>query len=174
MQISDMLETRIAMTEKGRDVDLPSIVLMECEAMPILLGPELPADSNVSRGWYYLVDFYKYCRENNIILGLPMGTIISHADLIRGNLMRPSRYYYRPVCEGSYPSNAQKPRGLYVIGHEHTECCMVSNLYTRLFNYVREAGLTICGNAYEEFLLDETSITDPTKYLLQIAIHVQK
>ncbi len=174
VQISDMLDTRIDMTEKGIRMDINSITLTECEPVQIFLGPELPADSHTSEGWYYLVQFYEFCRENNVILGLPTGTIISHGDLIQGNLTHPSRYYYRPLCGHNYPNNAQRPKGLYIIGQEYTEYDMSSKLYNRLFTYIRETGLKICGHAYEEYLLDEISTTDPTQYLLQIAIQVQK
>lgn len=175
MQINDMLDTRGDLIKKGLSADgnIDSIILKECGAMPILLGPELPADSHVLEGWYYLVDFYEFCRQNRVIRGLPTGTIISRADLLQGNTTHPSQYYYRPLSESSFPSNAQTPEGLYVIGQEHTEYAMTS-LYARLFRYIKDAGLRICGNAYEEYLLDEISTTDPAQYLLQIAIHVEK
>lgn len=44
----------------------------------------------------------------------------------------------------------------------------------RLYNYIKEVSLKICGHVYEEYLLDEISATDSTQYLLQVAIHVQK
>lgn len=176
LQISDMLDTRLDLTKKGlaanRKID--SITLKECEATPMLLGPELPADSHISKGWDYLIDFYEFCRENKVIRGLPTGVIISHTDLIQGISLHPTHYYYRPVSGSSYPSNAQKPGGLYIIGQEQAEYGMSSNLYNRLFKYIQDAGLKICGNAYEEYLLDEISTIDTKHYLLQIAIHVEK
>ncbi len=176
IQISDMMDTRIDLTEKGQSADrnINSIILKECESTPVFLGPELPIDSHILDGWYYLVDFYQFCREHQVICGLPTGTIIAHTDLVRGNFSHPSRYYYRPVCGSSYPNNAEKPKGLYVIGQEHTEYAKSYNLYSRLYRYIEEAELKICGHAYEEYLLDEISTTDPTQYLLQVAIHVKK
>lgn len=176
MQISDMMDTRISLTERGidADADMHAIVIKQCEATPILLGPELPADSHILTGWYYLIDFYSFCEENGVIRGLPTGTIIDHADLIQGNFAHPSRYYYRPVRGSSYPDNAEKPKGVYVIGQEYTEYAKSYNLYSRLYRYIEEAGLKICGHAYEEYLLDEISTSDPTQYLLQVSIHVQK
>ncbi len=175
-QISDMLDTRIDLTEKGIETGVGSdvIVLKECEATPILLGPQLPADSHILTGWYYLIDFYSFCEENKVIRGLPTGSIIDHADLTQGNFVHPSRYYYRPVSGSSYPTNAKKPKGLYVIGQERAEYAKSQHLYSRLYSYIEEANLKICGHAYEEYLLDEISISDPTQYLLQVAIHVQK
>jgi DNA-binding transcriptional MerR regulator/effector-binding domain-containing protein len=174
VQISDMLDTRIDLTAKGRKADINSIALTECEAVPILLGPELPADGHISEGWYYLVDFYEFCRKNKIILGLPTGAIIAHADLARRNTTRLSHYYYRPLLPSGYPTNASKPSGLYIMGWEYTEYGSSSNLYHRLFSHIEESGLKIYGNAYEEYLLDEIATPDPAQYLLQIAIHVQK
>ena len=175
-QISDMLNTRIDLTEKGlrAEVDVNIIILKECESTPILLGPELPIDSHILEGWYYLINFYEFCKENDVIRGLPTGTIISHTDLLQKKTTHPSRYYYRPINGRSYPTNAQKPKGLYVIGQEHTEYAKTHDLYPRLFSYIKEAGLTIIGNAYEEYVLDEISTANPEQYLFQVAIQVQK
>lgn len=174
MQINDMLDTRISLTQSGlhAEKDISAIELKECRAIPILLGPELAEDSHILAGWYYLVQFYEFCRENQIIQGLPTGTIISKEDLLQGNYSHLSRYYHRPVCTSSCPTNSQIPCGLYVIGQEHTDYGQNMNLYTRLINYIDESKLTICGNAYEEYLLDEISTTEPEQYLLQIAIQV--
>ncbi len=175
-QISDMLDTRIDLTEKGlhANANIDAIALKECEAAPILLGPKFPADSHILEGWYYLIDFYDFCRENTVIRGLPTGMIITRTDLLQENMTHPFQYYYRPICGSSYPNNAQKPSGLYAIGQEYAEYGNSHNLYARLFNYIKGNGLKICGNAYEEYLLDEISTADPTQYLLQIAIHVKQ
>lgn len=176
IQISDMLDTRIDLTEKGltADADTNAITVQECEATPILLGPALPEYSHMLDGWYSLVDFYNFCEQHQVIRGLPTGTIIDHEDLIQGNFARPSRYYYRSVSGSSYPNNAEKPKGLYVIGWEHTEYGESHRLYDRLYRCIEESGLKICGHAYEEYLLDEISTTDSAQYLLQVAIHVRK
>lgn len=175
IQISDMMNTRIAIIEEGlrADMHINSIVLKECDQVPIFSGPELPADSHISEGWYYIIEFYKFCKEHQVIHGLPTGAIISHADLAQGNVSHPNRYYFRPVCASSYPHNAVKPKGFYVVGQEHTEYAKTHHLYSRLYQYIKEAELEICGDAYEEYLLDEISTTDPTQYLLQVSIHVR-
>lgn len=178
-QISDMMDTRIDLTKKGlhAGININAITVQECEATPILLGPKLPKDSHVGHileGWRYLVDFYDFCKKCQVIRGLPTGIIIDHTDLMQGNFVRPYRYYYRPLSGNSYPNNAEKPKGLYVTGQEHTEYGKSHHLYARLYSYIEETGLKICGHAYEEYLFDEISTTDPTQYLLQIAIHVEK
>ena len=175
-QISDMLDTRIELTQRGIDADdsIDVIILKEYEAKPILLGPELPQDSHKIESWQYLLEFYEFCSDNKIIRGLPTGLIISHEDLINNNIMRPFRFYYSPAAGNSSPTNAYKPQGLYVIGCEQIGYEMNSNLYNRLFQYIEKAGLKIVGDAYEEYLLDEISTTDSSQYLLQISIQVQK
>ena len=176
IQMNDMLDTRINMTKKGIEVDkdTDAIILRECEATPILLGKKILTDSPIYilNGWYYLVDFYKFCEENKVIRGLPTSMIVSQVDLLQENTTHFSHCYYCPRDGSNYPTNAQKPKGLYVFGWEHTEYGKSRNLYKRLFSYIKEAGLKICGNAYEEILFDEISQIDPTQYLLQISIHV--
>ncbi len=174
-QINDMLDTRISLTKKGMGLrnDTNIIEVKEYDAVPILLGPELPETSHILDGWYYLVEFYDFCNDNQIIRGLPAGSIISHLDLLQRKFSHPSRYYYSPLSGSSYPSNSEKPKGLYVIGREYGEYSQSAGLYERVLNYAEGAGLKICGNAYEEYLFDETSTSDSTKYLLQIEIHVQ-
>ena len=146
-----MMDTRINRTENGQQAgrNIDSIILEECESTPIFCGLELPADSHISKGWYYINDFYEFCETHQLIRGLPVGTIIEHKDLLQGNFVRPSRYYYRPVCGSSCPNNTEKPKGQYVIGQEYIFYGNSSHLYSRLNKYIEKAKLKICGHAYE-------------------------
>ncbi len=175
-QINDMLDMRTNLIKEGLQAEenINTITLQECEETPLFMGPELPADGHALEGWYYLLDYYEYCEENQIIRGLPAGSLIDHGDLIRGNIVRPSRFFCRPISGSSYLENGIKPKGLYVVAQEYTEYAKSERLYARLFRYIEENNFKICGHAYENVLLDEISIIDPTQYLMQIAIHVEK
>ena len=46
------------------------------------------------------------------------------------------------------------------------------SLYQKLFAYIGEHKLQVCGNAYEEYLIDEIAEKNPDRYLLQIIVQV--
>ncbi|MGL4345287.1 MAG: hypothetical protein ACRCTE_08825, partial [Cellulosilyticaceae bacterium] len=46
------------------------------------------------------------------------------------------------------------------------------HLYEKLFAFIKENDLRICGNAYEEYPLNELSTINPNDYCVKIEIHV--
>ena len=49
-----------------------------------------------------------------------------------------------------------------------------SNIYSRLYDYIEKNNLHIAGNAYEEYLLDEVTTADSTKYKVKVTIPIEK
>lgn len=43
-----------------------------------------------------------------------------------------------------------------------------------MLSYIENHGLEICGNAYEEYLIDEIAEENPDRYLLQILIQIKQ
>lgn len=44
--------------------------------------------------------------------------------------------------------------------------------YERLLRFIRDRGLGIAGDAYEEYLLDELSVQDETRYMVHLEVPV--
>ena len=81
----------------------------------------------------------------------------------------PDRYYfYNP--EG----HDKKPAALYAIGYARGGYGQCGELYDRVIKYIDENNFEICGDAYEEYPLNEVCITDSNNYLIRLMITVRE
>lgn len=172
-KIRSMVASRMEQTKHGLQVDAEKISVELRPEENLFLGPELPDDYKLSGGWNYLPDFYAGCASHEIQFGFTVGTMVNYDKLQNHLWSKPSNYYYR-LPQNQYPAFYQKPQGYYIVGTEYTDYGHTDTLYRKLFDYVEEHHLKICGNAYEEYLIDEIGEKDPSAYLLQIAIQVVK
>ncbi|MCL1887854.1 MAG: hypothetical protein FWF96_03160, partial [Kiritimatiellaeota bacterium] len=86
-----------------------------------------------------------------------------------GDWVWPDRYYfYNP--EG----RDRRPAALYAIGYTRGGYGQCGGLYKRLIHYINEHGFEICGDAYEEYPLNEVCITDSSNYLIRLMITVRE
>ena len=125
----------------------------------------LPEKYDLLDGWDYLPEFYAACVENGIQLGFTVGTLVERDNLERRLWSKPARYFYR-LPQSGYPGYYTKPQGMYVVGTEFADYGHTDALYQKLFSYMEEHDLVICGNAYEEYLIDEVAEEDASAYLL--------
>lgn len=171
-QIKGMVQARKIQTAQGMTAAVGNISVKEFASENLFLGPKLPNDYNLADGWIYLPAFYAACVEENIPIGFSVGTMVEHHNLCKGLWNKPARYFYR-LPPKQYPDFYTAPAGYYVVGTEFTDYGNTDFLYEEMFSYIAANKLRICGNAYEEFLIDEIAERNPNHYLLQIIVQVE-
>lgn len=172
LKIKDLINVRLDRTRKGLRIDTDTIAVEEHSEENLFLGPKLPSIDDLDVGWRYIQDLYSSCPENDIPIGFPVGSIIEKKNLQSHNWKQPDCYYCR-LPGGNYPSFFTKPGGTYITGSEYTDYGFTDNLYSKLLRFIEKNNFSICGNAYEEFLLDEIALSNPNRYLLHIVVHVR-
>lgn len=172
-RIRGMVQSRLAHTAQGIGIGEERIWTAACPEENLFLGPALPEDYKFSDGWAYLPAFYEACAAHNIQLGLTVGSLVEY-DKRMGKLPdKPARYFCR-LPENQYPSFYTRAAGRYVIGTKYMGYNGNTDvLYQRIFRYMEERHLRVCGNAYEEFLIDEIAERDAERYLLQISVQAE-
>lgn len=115
---------------------------------------------------------YKYCLENGLYEGLPVGFIMHKDKLNTVQEMKPDYFFfqinYKHDCEQLYI----KPKGKYaVIDHKGSYESTASS-YKMLMEYIEEMQLSIAGNAYEIELLGYLAAGNPDNFVIEIAIEV--
>ncbi|MCL1809053.1 MAG: MerR family transcriptional regulator [Clostridiales bacterium] len=118
-----------------------------------------------------LLSFYIDANQKypDLNLNYPVWAVFSVERVKRGDLVWPDRYYfYNP--EG----HDKRPAALYAIGYQRGFYGQSGDLYRRMFDYIDRNGLEICGDAYEEYPLNEVSVSDDTNYLMRVMIPVRE
>ncbi|MDR1665350.1 MAG: MerR family transcriptional regulator [Clostridiales bacterium] len=114
--------------------------------------------------------FYNHMREGHpdLDLNYPVWGLFSEERVKRGDWNGPDRYYfYNP--EGW----DKRPAAFYAVGYTRGNYGQADELYNRLINYIAENNFEICGDAYEEYPLNEVSVSDDN-YLVRLMITVRE
>jgi len=148
------------------DEDVISIQFLPAEA--IIIG----SLNDYSRGrndYDALFNFYQEMSKKypNLDMNYPVWGVFSAERIKQGDWKWPDRYYfYNP--EG----HDKRPASLYAIGYTRGGYGQCGDLYNRIIDYIAENNFEICGNAFEEYPLNELCVFDDKNYLIRVMITV--
>lgn len=126
----------------------------------------------------YDIDNYssllKYCNENNLDKGYPIGCIISKETLEK-NIFNGYSCYFMKIDKLPTKNNKilVKPKGKYLVAYSHGYYDEISNIYPSLMEYIKNNNLTIVGNSYEQTLIDEVSTKNIDNFIIKVSIEVK-
>lgn len=152
------------------NIDERAITIQFMPAEAIILGDM----NDYSRGrndYDALFNFYHNISKKypNLDMNYPVWGFFSEDRIKQGDWVWPDRYYfYNP--EG----HDKKPAALYAIGYTRGGYGQGGELYNRITNYIDKNGFEICGDAFEEYPLNELCIFDDTNYLMRVMIAVRE
>jgi len=118
-----------------------------------------------------LLSFYHDIGQKypGIDLNYPVWATCSQERLKQGDWSYPDRFYfYNP--EGY----DRRPAALYAIGYKRGGYRPNDDLYNRLVKYIDTHGYEICGDAYEEYPINEICAIDDNDYLIRVMITVRE
>lgn len=161
----EIMQLHIDMAKDALKYNENSIKIEYKKKEPIFLGPILSNDSLDDS----VISFYDFATENELNLGYPFGTIISKKSIeSEGDLLVLQHYF---IIENGH--NAYKPEGKYAVLYGRCAYGESDRLYQKIFTFITENKLSICGHAYEEYPLNELSTKDEDNYCVKIEIMVE-
>ena len=118
-----------------------------------------------------LLSFYHGINEKypDLDLNYPVWGVYTGERIKSGDWVGADRYYYYNP-EG----HDRKPAALYAIGYERGGYGQNERIYKRMIEYIDKNGFEICGNAYEEYPLNEFCIVEDDNYLIRVLITVRE
>jgi len=151
-------------------VDENAVTVKFLPAEAIVLG-DLNDYSRDRTDYDALISFYNDISQKypDIDLNYPVWATYSQERLKNGDWGHPDRYYlYNP--EGY----DRRPASLYAIGYMRGGYRPNNELYEKLTDYIDTNGYEICGDAYEEYPLNEICATSDKDYLIRVMITVKE
>ena len=156
--------------DAGAKADEKKIEVKFMAAEAIILG-DLNDYSRGRNDYDALLSFYHAMNEKypDLDMNYPVWGCFSEDRIKQGDWVWPDRYYfYNP--EG----RDKKPAADYAIGYTRGGYGQSGRVYERIIDYIEWNGYEICGDAYEEYPLNEVCIADSTNYLMRVMITVRK
>ena len=152
------------------NTDEHSITVQFMPAEAIMLGG-FNDYSGGQNNYDALLQFYRKMKETypDLDLTYPVWGLFSERRIKQGDWVWPDRYYF--FNPEGYD---RKAAALYAIGYARGGYSHYNELFERILEYIDKNDYEICGDAYEEYLLNELSIADDDNYLVRVMITVQK
>lgn len=157
---ADMVKEAIA---SGED----ALFLQEKEQEAIFLCPPIPAYMDDDEGGIFS---YEYAEKHGVNLGFPQGVMVKRDVFVDVDATWSSRYYFKVGSGG----NACKPKGRYAVAYGRCDPWKPEALYARLFDFIKAQGLHICGDAYEEYPLNDQAEQAVDQYCLRVEVPVRE
>ncbi len=169
-QSEKLLSTLLQIVQSGLDVSENIVTTQFLPEKPIVLG-----EANDYKGgkndYDALHSFYRamHNKYSGASLDYPAWGIFSKERILNGDCAYPDRFYFYN------PDGAdRRPAALYAIGHMRTGYGQGAPLYRRMVEHIDQNGLEICGDAYEEYPLNELCVAEDKDYLLRVLITVRE
>jgi len=152
------------------DVDEAGITIKFLPAEAIVLGG-LNDYSRGKNAYDALLSFYNAIGKKypDMDLNYPVWAAFSEERIKQYDWVWPDRYYF-----SNPEGDDRRPAGLYATGYTRGGYGGGGLLYRRLLAYIADNGFEVCGNAYEEYPLNEMCITDENNYLIRVMIAVRE
>lgn len=166
-----LMEKKITDIKKSATIDSSKIILEYFDGECLVISDSI---ENVSHKEYIetVSDHVEYCLSSHFNIDYTIGGIITRENILKGVDCNYSHLYSRVNCTTNSPLIFQKPSGLYAVAYHKGDPDTVDNTYKKLVNFFEKAGLSMGKYAYEEFILDETTVRSKNEYLTQILVEV--
>ena len=152
------------------NIDEQAITIQFLPAEAIMLG-DLNDYSRGRNDYDALFTFYHDMSKKypNLDTNYPVWGCFSEDRIKRGDWVWPDRYYfYNP--EGY----DKRPASLYAIGYTRGGYGQGGDLYNKIIEFIDMNGFEICGEAFEEYPLNELCVSNDSNYLIRVMITVRE
>ena len=170
MDTKKLLETLHHYIQVGRSVDESSLTIEKLPEANMIVG-EGNDYSNGRDDYAALNTFYEEVSEKypHMNLNYPVWGLFAKERIKKKDWKWPDRFYfYHPQ------GDKIRPAGEYAIAYTRGGYGQCGELYVKMLDFMKEQGYEICGDSYEEYLLNEICIPNDRNYLIRVMISVQK
>jgi len=163
-----IIHTRRELINCGMKADESKISVMKRDETEIILGP--PAEFGEDKAFYEpFMQFCRLAKDLRINLDFPIG---GYFECMEDFLQAPGQ----PSCFFSLDPTGNKTwaGGEYLVGYARGYYGELGDLPKRMAIYAQENSLACFGPVYCTYLFDEICFKDPSQYLVQVAVLVNK
>lgn len=171
-RIRKLMEKKIYITEKACKIDYSKIKLEFLDEEYLVLSSSIE-NLNYKDYLKAVSKHMNYCNSKHLNTGNPIGTIINKDNILKGVNDNYSYLYTKVDPENNISSTFKKPKGLYAIAYHHGSYTTIDKTYKKILKFLKGTNLSLGRYAYEEFILDETTVKGYENYVTQILVEIE-
>lgn len=120
-----------------------------------------------------VMSFIKFTKREVLDKGFPVGGLLRKEQLDEGNYWNYQNLYMQ-VDHPNLEEPFIKKAGNYVVGYHKGSYLNIGNTYENIKRYLAQQGYYISGDSFEEYVMDEVSVSGEDNYVTRIMIQVRK
>ena len=172
-QMSNLLNKKIAMTNKACKINLKDIYLENLPTNYLIKttahGTEEEKSLAVS-----LAHHINYCKDNDIYSPYIIGGMLS-LDNIKNQMYSSYTYFFTQLDDNeTILYNHIKEEGLYLIAYHEGGYYTIDKTYDKILEFLDNNNYLVTSYFYEDVLLDDFSVKGYENYVLKISVKVEK
>lgn len=166
-----LMETKISITKKACNMDYSKISIEYLDEEYLVLSKSI---ENVSHKEYLKIisEHMNYCNISNLNSGYSIGAMINKENILAGVKDNYSYLYTKLSSKENLPYLFTKPKGIYCIAFHQGDYREIDSTYKRILKFLKNLNLEISRYAFEEFILDETSVKGYENYVTQVFVEL--
>ncbi|WP_211749862.1 MerR family transcriptional regulator [Paenibacillus sp. Marseille-Q4541] len=170
-QLQKIIETKISITESALSADITKITMTHQEEELLFLSESI-LDCSDREFLKSVAVFIDYLYTNELDTGYPIGAMVSRDNIMKEDYGNYTFLYNKTAKHMKGVPYHIKPKGNYIVAYHKGSDEHIAQTYQRMQSYIREHGIHIGNYSYEEYILDEISVSGNENYVTQIMIEV--
>lgn len=171
--IQKIIQTKIDLTERALTIDYSKITLQEQTEERLFLSSSILDCSD--KGFLKSVSTFIECiKHNQLDIGYPIGAVISKEQVEQGDYENYTYLYTRLDQKAPQIACYVKPEGLYVVAYHKGSEELIHQTFEKMLEFTESNYLNLTNYTYEEYLLDEISVSGSAHYVTEIRMQVER
>ena len=171
-KIRKFMKTKIEVTKKSCITDYSKITLEVLKEEQLVLSRSI---ENLSYKDYLkaVSEHMDFCNSHQLTTGYSISLMINRDNIIKGVSDNYSYIYTKLEANSKIKSTFTRPNGLYAVAYHQGSYTTIDKTYKKIIKSLNEANLKIGKYAYEEYVLDETTMKGFENYVTQILVEIE-
>lgn len=171
-RIRKFMKTKIEITKKACIIDYSKITLEVLNEEHLVLSRSI---ENLSYKDYLkaVSEHMDYCNFHQLTAGYSISVMINRDNIFKGVSDNYSYIYTKLDSNIKIKPTFTRPKGLYAVAYHLGSYTTIDRTYKKIIEYLSEANLKIGKYAYEEYVLDETTMKGFDNYVTQILVEIE-
>lgn len=171
-QTRKIIQNKKEQIEEALQLDFDQLSIEEMEAEYYLLSNCI-LNSSDKAFTKHVMSFIKYTKQEELDIGYPIGGLVRKEQIELGDYWNYAHLYMR-VDRRDLPETFIKTAGKYMVGYHQGSYLTITNTYKKMHDYLDRKGYHMSGYSFEEYIMDEISVSGEDNYVTKIMIQIEK
>lgn len=171
-QTQHIIQNKKRQIEEALKLDFDLITVKEMNAEQYVLSGSIlnSTDKDYTKS---VMSFIKFTKREMLDNGFPVGGLLRQEQLEKGEYWNYQNLYMR-VDNPSFAEPFIKKPGQYAIAYHKGSYLNIGKTYEKIKIHLIEKNYHISGDSFEEYIMDEVSVTGEENYVTKIMIQVKE